>query len=94
VREGDQFNFRLTEAGKIFKNCREPLPTAEFKALLDGVERTLKTMGQQIYAGKAGVDPFRKGSQTACHQCTYQSICRIDPWTHRYRVLSNGEPKQ
>ena len=93
VKEGDQFNFRLTQRGKINKGCREPLPTAEFKAMLDGVESTLRTMGQQIYAGQADVAPFRRGRTTACAQCGYQSICRIDPWTHSYRLLNSiGRP--
>ena len=87
VREGDQFNFRLTNNGKLHKNCQEALSTAEFEALLDLVESNLKEMGQRIYAGVAAVSPYRKGSTTACEQCDYRGICRIDPWSHRFRLL-------
>ena len=37
------------------------------------------------------VAPYRKGTMTACKRCDYQSICRIDPWTHRFRVLKKEE---
>jgi len=87
VTEGDQFNYRLNQNGELNKRCKEAVTTAEFAALLDQVEKNLLTMGQQIYAGRAEVGPYRKGLLTACDQCAYQSICRIDPWTHSFRVL-------
>jgi ATP-dependent helicase/nuclease subunit B len=85
--EGDQFNYRRKQDGSISATSREAMVPAEFIAMLDGVETALKTMGQSIYAGVAKVDPYRKGNVTACEQCDYRSICRIDPWKHRYRVL-------
>jgi ATP-dependent helicase/DNAse subunit B len=48
-------------------------------------------MGREIFAGAARVDPYRKGQTIACDHCKYQSICRIDPWTHVYRVLRKPE---
>jgi ATP-dependent helicase/nuclease subunit B len=63
------------------------LNTADFKALLASVEANLASMGEEIYAGSAEVAPYRKGVTTACALCEYQSICRIDPWTHRFRML-------
>jgi ATP-dependent helicase/nuclease subunit B len=87
VQEGDQFNYRRNKDGGISGNSKEAMQPAEFLAMLDGVETALKQMGQSIYAGVAKVDPFRKGLATACDQCDYRSICRIDPWTHSYRVL-------
>jgi ATP-dependent helicase/nuclease subunit B len=87
ARQGDQFNYRLTNDGQVYKSSREALATGEFEALLDSVETHLEEMGRRIYLGAAEVAPFRKSSTTACDQCSYQSICRIDPWTHRYRVL-------
>ena len=84
---GDQFNYRLTSAGQINKNSREAMERREFEALLSSVQTNLKKMGMEIFAGKATVSPYRKGKITACDQCGYQSICRIDPWTHAFRVL-------
>jgi ATP-dependent helicase/nuclease subunit B len=83
----DQFNYRLTDAGKIYANSAEALPRAEFEALLDGVETRLREMGRAIFSGEAKVDPYRKGAETPCEFCDYRAVCRIDPWTHRYRVL-------
>jgi ATP-dependent helicase/nuclease subunit B len=89
--QGDQFNYRRTNGGDIHKNCREALGPAEFEALLDSVETNLQSMGQQIYEGVASVAPYRKATATACDQCDYRAICRIDPWTQRYRVLRKAE---
>jgi ATP-dependent helicase/nuclease subunit B len=85
--EGDQFNYRRNRDGTISGNSREAMDPAEFIAMLNGVETALKKMGRAIYDGVAKVDPYRKGNVTACEQCDYRSVCRIDPWTHRYRVL-------
>ena len=83
----DQFNYRLTDAGKIYANSAEALPRAEFEALLNGIETRLREMGPAIFSGEAKVDPYRRGAETPCEFCDYASVCRIDPWTHQWRVL-------
>jgi ATP-dependent helicase/nuclease subunit B len=87
AKTGDQFNYRRTKDGSLYQGSAEALPRAEFEALLDRVETQLTEMGRAIYAGAAEVDPYRKGAETACRYCDYRPVCRIDPWTHRYRVL-------
>ena len=42
-------------------------------------------------SGRAEVAPYRKGAAIACDQCSYRSICRIDPWTHQFRVLRSAD---
>ncbi len=91
VRKGDQFNFRLSVDGTVHKTCREAMTNREFLRLLDSMKLRLAEMGRQIYAGTTAVAPFRKGSKTACQQCVYQWICRIDPWIHHYRVLTQPQ---
>jgi ATP-dependent helicase/nuclease subunit B len=86
-RARDQFNYRLTDAGKIYANSVEALPRAEFDALLDRVENQLHDFGRAIFSGVASVGPYRKGKQTPCEFCDYQAACRIDPWSHQFRVL-------
>ncbi|HEY5233126.1 MAG TPA: PD-(D/E)XK nuclease family protein [Verrucomicrobiae bacterium] len=83
----DQFNYRLNSDGSLRKGSVEAMPRAEFEKLLDGVETQLREMGGQIFSGAAQVDPYRKGKQTPCEFCDYQAACRIDRWTHPYRVL-------
>jgi ATP-dependent helicase/nuclease subunit B len=87
IKFGTQFNFRLRQDGNLWENCSEGLETREFSALLDAVEGHLRRMGQEIFAGTARPDPYRKGISVACEFCQYRSICRIDPWTHPFRVL-------
>jgi len=91
VREGDQFNYRLTGKGVVDKRSREAMDTAQFEALLDAVKEQLRQMGRQVYSGRAEVAPYRKGAAIACDQCSYRSICRIDPWTHQFRVLRSAD---
>jgi ATP-dependent helicase/nuclease subunit B len=87
VEKGDQFNYHLLKNGQIHGGCREALDSTQFQAVLDSVEDHLRRMGREIYAGRIELDPYRKGNTSACDQCEYQSICRIDPWTHSFRVL-------
>jgi ATP-dependent helicase/nuclease subunit B len=83
----DQFNYSRNKDGSLRKGSVEALPRAEFERLLDGVETQLREMGKRIFDGAAKVDPYRKGKQTPCEFCDYQAACRIDKWTHQYRVL-------
>jgi ATP-dependent helicase/nuclease subunit B len=93
AKAADQFNYRLNQDGSLRKGSTEALPHAEFEKLLDRVEMQLHEMGRAIFSGKASVDPYRKGGETACKYCDYRAVCRIDPWTHRYHVL-RAAPKQ
>ena len=83
----DQFNYRRNSDGSLRKGSVEAMPRAEFEKLLDGVETQLREMGERIFSGAAQVDPYRKGKQTPCEFCDYQAACRIDRWTHQFRVL-------
>ena len=88
---GEQFNFRLKNDGSLHANCAEALTPVDFTALLARVEAQLREMGERIFAGEAKVDPYRKGSDTPCKYCDYAQVCRIDPWTHAYRVLRKAD---
>ena len=84
----DQFNYSINQDGSLRKGLVEAMGRAEFEALLDRVEEQLRRIGNEIFSGMAWVDPYRKGSETPCDYCDYSAICRIDPWTHRYRALT------
>ena len=86
--QGSSGQFSYASSRKVHGHFRDPLPSAEFNALLDLVERQLRDFGARILAGAAQVDPYRKGAtEVACQHCDYRPICRIDPWTHEYRQL-------
>jgi ATP-dependent helicase/nuclease subunit B len=91
TRTGEQFNYRITKEGGLFRNSLECLSTTDFIKLLDTVETNLKKMGTEIFSGRAAVSPYRKGAMTACDHCEYRPICRIDPWTHPFRLLKKIE---
>jgi ATP-dependent helicase/nuclease subunit B len=86
--EGDQFNYRRKNGGGLHAGSREALPQEALEKLLDSVEENLKRMGREVFAGAMGISPYKKGSMTACVQCSYEAICRVDPYTQTFRILS------
>jgi len=85
-----QFNYALTNDGKPNRRYGDLLEADEFNGLLDRVESLLREMGRRIFTGDASVDPYRKGAEVACDFCDGRAICRIDPWTHPFRVLKKN----
>ena len=83
----DQFNYLVNNDGSLRSNSTEALGGKEFATLLDQIEEQLRTLGQKIFSGAAAVDPYRKGTVTACDFCEYRAVCRIDEWTHEFRDL-------
>ena len=88
---GDQFNFRLNKDGSLSSKSSEAMECKEFTRLLDQVEEQLRGLGERIFSGNAAVDPYRKGQQKACDYCDYRAACRVDEWTHQWRVLRASE---
>jgi ATP-dependent helicase/nuclease subunit B len=82
-----QFRYRLKKSGEPMSTPPDLLSPERFLELLAGVEQHLRQAGQRILDGDIRVDPYRRGSEKACDQCDFQAICRIDPWTHRFRPL-------
>jgi ATP-dependent helicase/nuclease subunit B len=93
VQAADQFNYQLNKDGRLRSDSVEALPRAEFEKLLDRVEAQLQEMGRAIFFGTMPVDPYRKGREMPCEHCDYRAACRIDPWTHQYRVLRPSAEK-
>jgi ATP-dependent helicase/nuclease subunit B len=87
---GEQFNFKTTKSGDLHKSFPDAMESAEFSNLLDNIEDQLRNMGRRIFTGEAALDPYRHNSFVACDHCDYQSICRIDRWTHVYRALKEA----
>jgi ATP-dependent helicase/nuclease subunit B len=94
TRARDQFNYQLNKDGGVRSNSVEAISRNDFDALLDQTEAQLRALGKRIFSGAAAVDPYRKGSAAACDFCDYRAACRIDPWTHQWRVLRATETKE
>ena len=84
---GDQFRYKFKQDGSLAARGNDALPANEFQQLLDANENHLRRIGREIFAGQAGVSPFRTGSETACDYCKFRPVCRFDPWVEPYRVL-------
>ncbi|MGD0812906.1 MAG: PD-(D/E)XK nuclease family protein [Verrucomicrobiota bacterium] len=92
LAQGTQFKFRLKKDGEPMASNTDLMPSAQFRQLLDQVEELLVRMGREIYSGEIGLNPFQKGSERACDKCSYQGICRFDPWIHAFRSLAEAQP--
>ncbi|MBI5383672.1 MAG: PD-(D/E)XK nuclease family protein [Verrucomicrobia bacterium] len=87
ARSGDQFKYRLNKDGNVSANCTEALTPEKFQQFLELSEQHLQRIGGEIFAGNAGVSPYRKNTETACQHCDFRAVCRFDPWVEPYRVL-------
>lgn len=88
-----QFKYRFKKDNTLYANSIEAMSTEAFLGLLDSVEGQLRTIGGAILSGDTRVDPYRRGSTKACDRCDFQTICRIDPWSHTYRTLTSNQPE-
>lgn len=48
------------------------------------VNRSLKSMGEEILDGNTEINPYKQGNRTACDYCPYHSICGFDLKTSGY----------
>ncbi|WP_431029218.1 helicase-exonuclease AddAB subunit AddB [Lysinibacillus sp. LZ02] len=53
-----------------------------------------KEAGNEIFAGKTSISPFRLKKKTACDYCSYKAVCQFDPsdGTQAYEDLSAQKP--
>ncbi len=89
--QGTQFKFKLKKNGEPSRQVPDLMASADFDGLLDSVEKNLVRMGAEIFAGSSQPAPYQKGKERACDRCDFAGICRIDPWTHKFRILREAE---
>ena len=83
-----QFKAKFTQEGKPWSNQCDGQQSVEFRQSLDQITQLIKDFGLRILNGDATVAPYRKGNKTACDFCDTKDICRTDPWTRQYRLIS------
>lgn len=74
------------------KKTSKAVTTEDFQDLMQFTENKLKTIRDEIMAGHAEVNPYRKNDgagENACTYCAYQGICRFDTKLpgNAYRVI-------
>jgi ATP-dependent helicase/nuclease subunit B len=87
---GDQFPYRLKTNGEFHRGKRGPMESAGFRELLRQTKDKISELGAAIFRGEVKPDPYQHKTRTACDLCDYQSICRIDPHSHEFRVLGRS----
>lgn len=82
---GAQFAYKVNKDGALAARGNDAVEPGQFETHLAQLREILVGLAGRILAGEAAVDPYQKGRQKACDLCGFAAICRIDPWTHRYR---------
>jgi ATP-dependent helicase/nuclease subunit B len=91
-----QFNYNITKNGKMNPNCVEPTNSIYFNALEREITEYVSTYGRKIFSGIFSIDPWKKkNGDSACDNCSYSGICRIDFLNHKWRIVRcwTGEQK-
>lgn len=84
-----QFNYKLTKDGGIYFNCVEPMDSKNFEDIAEHIRNFVLDYGKRIYGGDFSIDPWKKkNGDSACDNCLYSSICRIDFLNHKWRVFN------
>jgi ATP-dependent helicase/nuclease subunit B len=86
-RGPSQFKFRIKKDGAPYKTGNEALLNDQFASLLFAVEERLKELGERIFQGEIGIDPYEHKNKQPCEYCAFPSVCRIDRLMHSFRSL-------
>lgn len=68
----------------------------ELKVISDYVNYKVRSIGQEILAGKMELNPYEKGAASACTYCAYRKVCGFDPTVPGYekRILEELDGKE
>ncbi len=68
----------------------------ELKTISEYVNQKVKTIGQEILAGRIEADPYEKGQTQACTYCAYKKVCGFDPGIDGYerRTLADMDREE
>lgn len=87
-QSGDQFKYRYTTKGTLYKTGNDARPSQAFADLLADTSQQIQTLGTRILDGETVVSPYQHGSsETACGWCKLRSVCRFDSWMQAFRPL-------
>ncbi len=91
---GTQFNFKKKNDGDLDARHPDPMLSEAFGEMLQATEEHLRRIGRQVYSGNIELNPYQHGAKRPCITCQFHGVCRIDPWTHSYRVLRRRAAEQ
>jgi ATP-dependent helicase/nuclease subunit B len=83
------YNFSVSKDAQQYGNYGKSgaLMPHDFQYVLNFARNKIIELCEKIVVGKIDIHPYRMGSQCACSNCIYQSLCRFDWQTNEYNVL-------
>ena len=91
-KKGTQFKYLIKKDGQLSISRSDIFNHGSFQDFLNQTEIIVRKLGEQILNGCIQVDPYQKGTSRACQGCLFNTFCRIDPWTHKFRIINNRTP--
>lgn len=72
------------------------MSSEELKVISDYVNYKVRSIGQEILAGRMELNPYEKGAASACTYCAYRKVCGFDPTVPGYekRILEELDGKE
>lgn len=87
--------FEIKKDGTL--SSRSSVATADqFGALTEYVRQTVKEISTRMTEGDIQIEPYTKGTMTACDYCAYKPVCQFDAQTggNQHRLLSKWSNKE
>ena len=81
----ESFSLSITNAGVPSKRSNV-WETADFHRVGKYVTKTMKEIGDRIYAGEIKASPYQLGGQTPCSYCSYRPVCGFEADDPRQEV--------
>lgn len=72
------------------------MTSEELQTISNYVNYKVKAIGREILAGRMELNPYEKGSSSACTYCVYRKVCGFDPSVPGYekRILEELDGKE
>lgn len=77
TEESDYLNVSLTKSGEL-KKASQVISRKDFDTISDYLKKTVIEIDKSIKSGDISVNPYIKGTTSACEYCDYKQICMFD----------------
>ncbi len=86
------YDIKFTKNGKLYNSMESyVISNKTIESILDLTHKHILNAFDKIKSGNIDIFPFYRNKQSACHFCSYKTICRFKQGIHRYNVLRSAK---
>ncbi len=88
-KQSPYFSFYISKDSRQYGNYKnnDILKPDHFQYILDRTKRIIGELVERMDQGTIEATPYRRGSNTACAQCEFLSVCRFDWQINDYHTI-------